>query len=81
MTLLKINSDISANIIKNGIKNSLLQREGFTPLPGIESLIYSGNKEADSELSLIWKKMIANGKALRNEVFQHFMVQRRARGK
>lgn len=44
-------------------------------------LYLGGNKEADSKLSSMWKKMIANGKALRNEVFQHFMVQRRARGK
>ena len=77
----KLMTYISANIIKNGIKNSLLQKEGFTPLPDIESLIYSGNKEADSKLSSMWKKMIANGKALRNEVFQHFMTKRRARGK
>ena len=59
---------ISSNIIKNGIKNSMLQKEKFVPLPQLESLIYGGYKEADAKLSTLWPQMINNGKNFRREV-------------
>lgn len=62
---------ISSNIIKNGIKNSLLQKEKFTPLPKLETLMLGGYQETDTKLSDLWKKMLENGKTLRKEVCQY----------
>ncbi len=62
---------ISSNIIKNGIKNSLLQKEKFTPLPKLETLMLGGDQENDTKLLDLWKKMVEGGKTLRKEVCQY----------
>ena len=66
---------ISSNLIKNGIKNSLEQKEHFVPLPDLKTMIYGGYKEADEKLSTLWKKMIDNGKAFRHEVYKYAVTK------
>jgi len=62
---------VSSNLIKNGIKNSLEQKKHFVPLPDLKDMIYGGYKEADAKLSVLWNKMIDNGKAFRQEVYNY----------
>ena len=62
---------IASNLIKNGIKNSLEQKEHFVPLPNLKTMIYGGYEEADIKLSILWKKMVENGRAFRHEVYKY----------
>ena len=66
---------ISSNLIKNGIKNSLEQKEHFVPLPDVETMIYGGHKKADEKLSILWGKMIDAGKAFRHEVYEYAVTK------
>ncbi len=44
---------ISSNIIKNGIKNSLQQKEKFVPLPKLCAMIYGDYEETNAKLSVL----------------------------
>lgn len=58
----------SKTILKNGIKNSLQQDDGFVPLPPIEDLVLSGNSEIKEQNA--FEKMKQNGKNFREKIFQ-----------
>lgn len=60
----------SKTILKNGIKNSLQQDDGFAPLPPIEELVLSGNSEIKEKEQNAFEKMKQNGKNFREKIFQ-----------
>ncbi|MBR6355812.1 MAG: hypothetical protein IKR92_03050 [Alphaproteobacteria bacterium] len=62
---------IAKNIIQNGIKNSLRQKDGFTPLPKLEDLILGETPEYNAQLKTLFARMVENGKKLRNIVCQY----------
>lgn len=65
----KLLAHFSKTILKNGIKNSLLQDTGFTPLPPIETLILSDDPIMRQKETIAFAKMKQNGKKFREEIF------------
>ena len=61
----------SKTILSNVIKNSLQQDEKFTPLPPLEELILSDDKNMNIKEASAFEKMKANGEALTKEVYDH----------
>lgn len=61
----------SSTILKNGIKNSLLQKNGFTPLPPLEKLILGDDEQLNAIGSNLFVKMTENGKAFRRKVCEY----------
>lgn len=55
-------------ILRNGIKNSLEQKETFIPLPPIDKLILSDNPQMHDKETKAFSKMSENGKNFRTEV-------------
>lgn len=64
---------IAKNIIQNGVKNSLRQKDGFTPLPKLENLILGESPEYNAQLKTLFARMVENGKKLRNIVCRYAM--------
>ncbi len=60
---------LAHNVVINGIKNSLQQRDGFIPLPPISELILDG--EYDSSLQELLKIMTINGDVFMNLVNEY----------
>ena len=58
---------IARNILRNGIKNSLVQDKGFVPLPNNADLIKWSDKESD--LVPLFKNMESAGKAFMKQVY------------
>ena len=65
----KLLAHFSKTILKNGIKNSLLQDTGFIPLPPIENLILSDDPIMRQKETITFAKMKQNGKKFREEIF------------
>lgn len=59
---------LARNVILSGIKNSLAQTEGFTPLPPTSELILDGRHNAI--LEQIFQKMTENGKKFMVDVYK-----------
>lgn len=60
-------------ILRNGIKNSLLQDDKMTPLPPLESLVISGNASTKEKEQRAFEKMKKNGESFRKEVAREAM--------
>lgn len=77
----------SKTILSNVIKNSLQQDEKFTPLPPLEELILSDDKNMNIKEASAFEKMKANGEALTKEVYDFarkcnldYLAQKRQNG-
>lgn len=62
---------IAKNIIQNGVRNSLQQKDSWEPLPQLEKLILGESSEYNSQLKILFSRMVENGKAFRKQVFQY----------
>ena len=60
---------IAQTILRNGIKNSLQQKEEFIPLPPIEQLVLSDNTSTHDKEAQDFAKMSENGKKFMNDVY------------
>lgn len=62
----------SRNVILNGIRNALQQKEGFTPLPPLEELIQSPeNIDTRNKEKAVFQQMYRNGLDFRRDVYYY----------
>lgn len=62
----------SRNVILNGIRNALQQKEGFTPLPPLEELIQSPeNIDTQNKEKAVFQQMYRNGLDFRRDVYYY----------
>lgn len=66
---------MARNVTLSGIRNSLAQRDAFTPLPDTESLVLDG--QHDASLHQMFQDMTANGRAFMVDVYKFAMANLR----
>ena len=67
----KMMARFAQTILRNGIKNSLEQKDSFIPLPPIEKLILSDDSQINDKIMEAFAKMSENGKNFRAEVCRY----------